>query len=88
MAAPVELPPPPPEVAACDGGVEFALGSAFSSRSLCSAAAAAADDEDEEAEELEALPAVVVVWGTFQYFEGYFNCISLSRYICNINMSG
>ena len=53
---------PPPEAAACDGGVEFALGSAFSSRSLCSAAAA--DDEDEEAEELEALPAVVVVWGT------------------------
>ena len=60
--------------AACDGGVEFALGSAFSSRSLCSAAAAA-DDEDEEAEELEALPAVVVVWGTYQRFEGNFDCI-------------
>ena len=74
MAAPVELPPPPPEAAAaCDGGVEFALGSAFSSRSLCSAAAA--DDEDEEAEELEALPAVVVVWGTYQRFEGNFDCI-------------
>ena len=56
----------PEAAAACDGGVEFALGSAFSSRSLCSAAAAAADDEDEEAEELEALPAVVVVWGTYQ----------------------
>ena len=59
----------------CGGGVEFALGSAFSSRSLCSAAAA--DDEDDEAEELEALPAVVVVWGTFQHLEGNFNCIAL-----------
>ena len=28
-----------------------------------------------EAEELEALPAVVVVWGTYQRFEGNFDCI-------------
>ena len=58
----------------CGGGVEFALGSAFSSCSLCSAADAAV--------ELEAFPAaVVVVWGTF------CNCQAVSRVI-SISMFG
>ena len=65
--APVEL---PPDGGCGAGAVEFALGSAFSSCSLCSAA------DDDAAEELEPFPAaVVVVWGT------YCNFPSMSRVI-------
>ena len=55
----------------CGGGAEFALGSAFSSCSLCSAADAAV--------ELEAFPAaVVVVWGTFYNYPAVSRVISIA----------
>ena len=66
----------------CGGGVEFALGSAFSSCSLCSAAAAADDAAVELEEPFPA--AVVVVWGTYYNFPAMSTMISTATFTFRI----